>query len=188
MKNTFNPKLLIFTLLALLLISFYHNLKYIKDAQEEDSVISENEFKTLGSYENSPKSLKMYYYLDKYSDEYNIPKHIAYNISYMETRYKGPYHWEYMSGLSSSQGALGPMQIMIGTARSINKESVPSSKLKNDIGYNVETSMKLLQKLYNKYKNWEIVCGAYNTGKPVINSYARFCANHKNYKENWIKL
>lgn len=179
MKNT-----IIIILMILLGVSIYYNTKYLN----ENSIISENEFKILGSYENSPKSLKMYYYLDKYSDQYGVPKHVAYNISYMETRYRGPYHWGYVSGLSSGSGALGPMQIMLGTANSINKESVSSSKLKNDIEYNIKTSMKLLQRLYRKYENWERVCGAYNTGKPIVNSYAKFCANHKNYKENWIKL
>lgn len=153
---------------------------------KEDSNIDNDELFELGSRKNSPKSLQMHYSIDKFSDEYNVPKHIAYNIAYMETRYRGPYDWQYESNRSSPSGALGPMQIMISTSKKINRESLPL-KLKNDIQYNVETSMKLLNLLYNKHNSWEKACGAYNTGRPIVNSYAKFCVNNLNYKNNWIK-
>lgn len=154
----------------------------------ENSEISNHELLEFGSSDKSPKSLQTYYNINKYSSEYGIPPHVAYNIAYMETKYKGPYDWEYDPCKSSPSGALGPMQIMISTCNKINKESVSRSKLKNDIEYNIETSMKLLHRLYEKYHDWEKVCGSYNTGKPIVNSYARFCANNKNYKSNWIKI
>ena len=132
-----------------------------------------------------PKSIQMHYYLTKYSYKYDIPPHIAYNIAYKESRYRGPYHWNYDPSVGSDKGALGPMQIMVRTAKSVNKESVEKSKLRNDIDYNVETSMKLLHLLYDKYHNWDKVCGAYNTGRPIVNKYSKFCVN-KNYKKNWI--
>ena len=47
--------------------------------------------------------------------------------------------------------------------------------------------MKLLRKLHDKYGDWEIVCGCYNTGKPLINDYARFCANTYDYQDNWVR-
>jgi hypothetical protein len=33
--------------------------------------------------------------------------------------------------------------------------------------------MKLISDLYVKYKDWKIVFGAYNTGSPIVNKYAR---------------
>jgi len=67
----------------------------------------------------------------------------------------------------------------------INGDKSSESKLKNNLEYNIKTSMKLLNKLYNKYNDWEKVCGAYKTGQPIINKYAKFCYNN-NYEKNWV--
>lgn len=72
------------------------------------------------------------------------------------------------------------------TSRSINGE-LSKTKLKLDLEYNISTSVKLLRKLYEKWGDWEIVCGCYNTGKPIINEYARYCANFRDYEKNWIR-
>lgn len=140
----------------------------------------------VGSLDDYPPSIQMYHLIEKYSDEYDVPKWIVYNISYKETRYLGPMHWCYNPYQSSKSGALGPMQIMPMTSRSINGES-SKTKLKMDLEYNVSTSIKLLRKLYEKWGDWEIVCGCYNTGKPIINEYARYCANFRDYKKNWVR-
>jgi soluble lytic murein transglycosylase-like protein len=124
----------------------------------------------------------MYFYIEKYAEEFSIPKSYAYGIAYCETRYNGPFHWDYNPARTSSVGALGPMQVMPATSRLINKEKVTKEKLKNDIAYNVRTSMKLLRRLHDKYKDWKLVFGAYNTGRPMINQYA---LNVYNYQPNW---
>jgi soluble lytic murein transglycosylase-like protein len=80
------------------------------------------------------------------------------------------------------------MQVMPSTADYICHKKVSVKKLKTDIRFNIETSVKLLQILYKKYGNWEIVCGCYNTGRPMINDYARFCDKNKNYQKNWKYL
>jgi soluble lytic murein transglycosylase-like protein len=129
-----------------------------------------------------PPCLQMYFYIEKYSEEFDIPKSFAYGIAFYETRYEGPFHWKYDPARTSSVGALGPMQIMPATSRLINKETVSTEKLKTDIAYNIRTSMKLLRRLYDKYQDWKIVFGAYNTGRPMINGYA---INVYNYKPNW---
>jgi len=136
----------------------------------------------------TPSSLSMYDNLEKYSEEYDIPKYIAYNIAYLETRYQGPFDWKYKPNLTSSAGAVGPMQVMPKTANGIHKKNVPVKTLKNDIEFNVETSMILLNRLHKKYKDWGVVCGYYNTGYPLINDYAEFCVTNKNYKKNWIEF
>jgi hypothetical protein len=126
-----------------------------------------------------PPCLQMYYYIEKYADSFNIPKRFAYGIAYSETRYEGPCHWEYNHSRSSGSGAYGPMQILLSTAHSVNNERVTVHKLRNDIGYNVMTSMKLLRKLHNLYGDWKLTFGAYNCGHPCVNGYAIKIYNHQ---------
>jgi len=124
----------------------------------------------------------MYYYIEKYSEEYKIHRKYAYGVAYAETRYRGPFDWKYNHAQTSYAGALGPMQIMPATAKLINGRPIPNSTLKSDIELNVETSMKLLRRLKNKYGDWKVVFGCYNTGRPIVNDYA-----HKvyNYDPQW---
>jgi soluble lytic murein transglycosylase-like protein len=132
--------------------------------------------------QNSPVSLQMYNYIKQYADTFDIPLRYAFGIANTETGYRGPFHWKYNPAQTSSAGAVGPMQVMVSTARWINKDNVSKEKLKTDIEYNIYTSMKLLRKLFNKNGDWKTVFGEYNTGRPCINGYA-----HKvyNYEPNW---
>ena len=127
----------------------------------------------------SPPCLQMYYNIEKYSEKYGIPKNYAYGIAWKETRYSGPFDWDYDHTQTSTVGALGPMQVMPATARSMWNKKISASDLKNDIPFNVETSMKLLKHLHDKYGDWKIVFGAYNTGKPMINQYAIDVYNYR---------
>ena len=130
-----------------------------------------------------PPCLQMYYFIELYADSFNIPKKYAYGIAHAETGYDGPFDWKYDHKQTSSVGAVGPMQVMLATARSLNKDNVPVSKLKNSIEYNVRTSMKLLRVLYNRHGDWKLAFGAYNTGKPLVNNYA---IRVSEYNPNWI--
>lgn len=132
-------------------------------------------------------SMKMYECLEKFSDLYNIPKYIFFNIAYLETRYRGPMDENYKHNLTSRCGALGPMQVMPSTANFICKEKVNRHKLKNDIELNVEISAKVLRHLHDKYNDWSLVCGYYNTGKPKVNKYAKFCVDNVDYQSNWVQ-
>jgi soluble lytic murein transglycosylase-like protein len=129
--------------------------------------------------QGSPPSLQMYRYIKSYADTFNIPVRFAFGIANAETGYKGPFHWKYNPAQISSAGAVGPMQVMVSTARHINKDRVSKEKLRTNIKYNIYTSMKLLRKLYNMYGNWKTVFGAYNTGRPCVNGYAHKVYNHK---------
>lgn len=145
------------------------------------------EIETTQNFTSSePTALEMYQLIEKYADQYKIPRHIAYNIAYLESRYKGPFDWSYQPALESYAGAVGPMQVMVSTAEFINNRNISKSNLKNNIEVNVKTSMKLLRRLHNMYGDWAIVCGSYNTGQPIINDYARFCVTNKDYRKNWI--
>jgi soluble lytic murein transglycosylase-like protein len=115
----------------------------------------------------------MYFYIKKYAAEYEIPEAYAFSLAYQETRYQGPLDLDYNHKQTSYAGALGPMQIMPSTAKMIYGKSVSNYNLKNDIKLNVMISMKLLRRLRNTYGNWGVVFGAYNTGRPCINGYAK---------------
>jgi soluble lytic murein transglycosylase-like protein len=128
----------------------------------------------------SPPCLQMYYYIEKYSAQYGVPKKYAYGVAWKETRYEGAFHWNYDHKRESSAGAVGPMQVMPATARFMwDGKNIAKSTLKSDISLNVETSMKLLKHLYETYKDWKVAFGAYNTGKPIVNQYALDVYNYK---------
>lgn len=127
----------------------------------------------------SPPSLQMYKYIKAYADTFNIPIRYAFGVAYAETRYGGPFHWKYNHAQTSYTGAEGPMQILLSTARWVNKDNVSREQLRTDIKYNIRTSMKYLNMLYKTYKSWGTVFGYYNTGYPRINGYARNVLNYK---------
>jgi len=132
-----------------------------------------------------PPCIQMYNAIDTYADKYKIPRRFAFGIAYEETRYQGPFHWDYKHDQTSFAGAIGPMQIMPSTGKMMwPKEKVTADRLKNDITFNVETSMKLLRRLYDKYGDWKTVFGAYNTGRPCVNNYAVNVYKHQyNFKK-----
>jgi len=130
--------------------------------------------------DGTPSCIKMYYYIEKYADEYKIPHSYAYGIAYVETSYGGPFDWKYTHSLTSCAGAVGPMQIMHPTAQMMWPDSsFTTLRLRTDIQFNVRTSMKLLRHLYDRYGDWKVVFGCYNTGRPIINEYAHRVYNFK---------
>jgi len=141
----------------------------------------------IGGKSNSPYSLQVYTSIEKYSKEYGIPKYIAYNIAFLETRYQGPFDWDYKGKLISLSGAAGPMQIMPNTANYICGFNIGQNELLHNIDLNIQISMKLLNRLRGQYNDWGIICGYYNTGYPQINDYAKFCIGNKDYKRNWVE-
>lgn len=165
--------------LTIAVVSILVTLVYLRVNRSQDPRIEmlSSEVKT-----NDPPSIQMYYYIEKYSQEFNIPRNYAYGIAYCETRYGGPFDWNYVHDRTSPVGAVGPMQIMPSTSKYINKEAVTKERLRSDIEYNVKTSMKLLRYLKDKYGDWLLVFGCYNTGRPMINQYAR---NVHNFIPTW---
>jgi soluble lytic murein transglycosylase-like protein len=127
----------------------------------------------------SPPSLQMYKYIKAYADTFDIPLRYAFGIAYCETRYSGPFHWSYNPKQTSCSGAEGPMQILLSTARYINKDNVSRETLRTNIEYNVRTGLKYLRRLHNIYHRWDLVFGYYNTGYPQVNGYARNVLNYK---------
>jgi soluble lytic murein transglycosylase-like protein len=132
--------------------------------------------------QGSPPSLQMYKYIKAYADTFDIPVNYAFGVAYYETRYEGPFQWKYNPAQTSPTGAEGPMQILLSTARYLNKDGVSRQRLRTDIKYNVKTSLGYVRRLYNRYKSWPIAFGYYNTGYPRVNDYARKVVN---FKINW---
>ena len=141
----------------------------------------------LGSEPNAPICLKMYNSLEKYSKKYHVPQYIAYNVAFLETRYQGPFHWSYTPNHISSAGAVGPMQIITKYSYKYAGKVISPKELMTDIDLNVRVSMKMLRARYDACHSWGLACGGYNTGSPVMNSYAVFCSSNKDYKKNWIR-
>lgn len=128
----------------------------------------------------SSPAIQMYFYIKKYSKQYNIPEEYAFAIAYQETRYQGPLDHYYNPRQTSYAGAVGPMQIMPSTANYIHGKRISVDELRKNIKLNVETSMMLLKHLYSDYHDWGAVFGYYNTGIPCVNGYAKNVL-HKNY-------
>jgi len=168
----------VFIILGIILSSFVLT-RMTKDVNED--IFKDNLGKVSSTY-----SLKMYESIEKYSDKYEIPKYIAYNIAYLETRYRGPFDFRYNGSLVSSAGAKGPMQILPTTANYISGKSITNKELLHNVELNVEISMKLLNKLHKSYNDWSLVCGYYNTGYPKVNEYAQYCVQNKDYTKKWV--
>ena len=139
----------------------------------------------IGLIDTTYNAGKMYYFIEKYSEEMDIPKYILYNIAFKESSYQGPLDSTYKHNLISKCGALGPFQIIPSTANFIMGNKIPKDQLKNDIETNIKVSARLLTYLHKRYKRWEQVVGAYNTGKPIENAYSRYVVNNLDYKNKW---
>jgi len=131
-------------------------------------------------------ALRMYRAIMLYSGMYQVPKHVAFNIAHLETTYRGPQDSTYNPSRVSKMGAMGPMQIMYRYASHFAERKVTKSELRDSIEFNVNLSMKILAQNYKRFKSWAKAAGAYNTGKPVINHYAKEAVK-KDYQRNWLQ-
>ena len=128
---------------------------------------------------NSAPAIQMYFYIKKYAKKYGIPESYAFACAYQETRYEGPLDLDYNHKQESHAGAVGPMQIITKWAHPFAGRRVSEHEFKHNIKLNVEISMKMLRKWYTMYHDWVLAFGAYNTGRPVRNSYARAIVNEQ---------
>ena len=141
---------------------------------------------TYRPIEKPSAALRMYRAIMLYSGMYQVPRHVAFNIAHLETTYRGPQDSTYNPSRISNKGAMGPMQIMYRYASYFAGRKVTKSELRDSIEFNVNLSMKILAQNYKRYKSWKKAAGAYNTGRPIINHYAREAVK-KDYERNWIK-
>ena len=171
-------------LITLLIITGVLTCGFLLQIQEEKF---EMKIASLGDSSNSPACLQMFNLIEKKSEENDIPKYILYNVAWLETRYCGPFDWDYNPYQTSSAGAQGPMQIITRFAHVHAGHHVTAKELRTDLELNIDVSCSMLKKLYKQYGRWDIVLGYYNTGYPQVNDYASYGVSNKNYKVKWIK-
>jgi len=177
-------KLKLFLIFSLFLTAFtILSFNYTKEPKSLNEELYE-----IGSNETALPCERMYYLIETYSDSFCVPKFIAYGVAYKETRYRGPLDTLYNPKLTSNAGAVGAMQIMPQYASYFAKRKVTKHELMHNLETNVWLSMKILAQHYKRYENWALACGAYNTGQPKLNKYAKFCGNNLQYVNNWVNL
>jgi soluble lytic murein transglycosylase-like protein len=140
---------------------------------------------TYKPVEKPSYAVRMYRAIMLYSGMYQVPRHVAFNVAHLETTYRGPQDSTYNPSRVSKAGAMGPMQIRYKYASYFAERKVTKSELRDSIEFNVNLSMKILAQNYKRFKSWAKAAGAYNTGRPIINRYAREAVK-KNYKRNWL--
>ena len=133
-------------------------------------------------------SLQMYESIEHWSDSFQIPKYVAYNVAWLETRYEGPFDFDYNPYKKSGAGAVGPMQIITRWAHRFAGKRLSEKELKTNIDLNVKISMQMLRKWYSIHHDWTLACGAYNSGSPIRNDYAIYATTNKDYKNKWERL
>jgi len=161
-------------ILLIFILYFKNDLSFNNLKDKKKSTIT-----SINTTDIAPPSLRVYYAIKKYSKLYNIPEKIAFGIARNETSFKNPMNFNYNHIQISSANARGTMQVQYKTAKYVepNKEFTKEDLLKN-IDLNVNISLKYLRQLYNRYKNWNIALGYYNTGHPIINNYATSITNN----------
>lgn len=179
MTTKLTIKSLYTTIIILILICGYQ-LSQLK----QQSALKVNE---LGYQSEGPTSIYLYNLIDSYSEEYKIPKYILFNVAYLETGYKGPFHTNYNPSQKSYAGAVGPMQIITKYSHKHAGRHVKENELRNNLELNVQISCKMLSTLYNTYGRWDLALGYYNTGHPQVNDYARYAFSNKDYTNKWIR-
>ena len=130
---------------------------------------------------------RMHESIIQYADTFDIPIHIAFNVATLESSYRGPMDSTYKHNVVSRAGAVGPMQIMPQYASWFAGFDVGRQELKDSIELNVWLSMKILRYYYDKHQDWAKALGSYNTGRPIVNRYARRGINPNYYTIRWIK-
>lgn len=124
----------------------------------------------------SPPPLQIYYSVNKYSKEYDIPRSYMFRMLHEETRYNNPLSVKYNHAQTSNMNAEGPAQLLLKTARWIsNDDSITKSDIRHNVELNIELSAKFLKWIYDhKTHNWGYVFNYYNTGYlSGINKYAK---------------
>lgn len=122
-------------------------------------------------FKSTIPQVELYYSIIKYSKQYNVPEGYLFAIAKSETQYGGPLDKSYVPNLVSSANAVGPMQIKLSTAKMFCK-TITYNQLKDSVDLNVKISAMALNHLYKYYGDWQKAFGAYNTGRPILNSYS----------------
>ena len=169
-KITFFEVILIVAIVIFLFLYFYKNI-FKNDA---DKIIDINRIQSVDLIQMSPPNLKVYHCVNKYAPEFDIPFKYAFGIVREETSYNNPLDYTYNHSQTSPTGAEGPFQFIPSTARYVSgDQSLTRKEIRNNIDLNTKLAMEYARSLYDRYHSWNVAFGYYNTGYPIINSYAR---------------
>lgn len=158
----------------MLLIYIQHNFSFENSDGKKINTVTKINTNNL-----APPSLQVYYAIKRYAKLYNIPEKIAFGIARNETGFRNPMNFNYNHKQISSADARGTMQVQYRTAKDVEpNKSFTKDELLKDIDLNVNISLKYLNQLHNRYKNWDIALGYYNSGYPIINKYATSITNN----------
>jgi len=154
----------------ILVVYFLFSALSKKDSQE---LMNINKIQSVDLIQMSPPNLKVYHSINKYAPMNDVPFNIGFGIVREETGYKNPLDYTYNHSQTSPTGAEGPCQFIMSTAKWVaNDNSLTRKEVRNNVELNVKLSMEYSHSLYKRYNSWNIALGYYNTGYPVVNSYA----------------
>ena len=104
-------------------------------------------------------------YVEKYSKEYEVDKYLIYATIKAESNFN--------QEATSSQGAIGLMQLLYSTAEEIAPRAGIEVTEENiyDPDININLGTKLLSILIQKYGNNELALAAYNAGPGNVDSW-----------------
>ena len=139
---------------------------------------------TIGKVsQTTAPSIQLYNYLIKYSEKHRVPKEIVFGVAKAETGYKGMFDWNYNPKQISYANAIGAMQIQLATANDFSTKKITKQDLLNNHELNIDLGIKILAHLKKKHGSWSLALGAYNTGRPIINDYAKKILNEQRTKK-----
>lgn len=169
-------KITFFEVILVIIFAIFVLLFLLKKIMRTDAneIIDLNRQQSVDLIQMSPPNLKIYHAVNKYAPKFDIPFKYAFGIVREETSYRNPLDYTYNHSQTSPTGAEGPFQFLVSTARYVAGDNTLSRKeIRNNIELNTKLSMEYSRNLYNRYHDWNVVFGYYNTGYPVVNSYAR---------------
>jgi len=100
----------------------------------------------------------------KYSEEYKIDSLLIYSIIKTESNFKAE--------AKSTSNAIGLMQIMISTAKEVEKKEISEAEL-YDEETNIRIGVKYFKNLLEKYNNYNLAIIAYNAGMGNVDKWLK---------------
>jgi len=115
--------------------------------------------KILTGIEKKSHPLAFVEIVEKYSEEYDVPREIIYSVINTESGFRS-------DAVSPGVGAIGLMQIMPETFEWIAMKlgENPAEGLIYDPHTNIKYGTFLLKYLYREFESWDIAFAAYNAG------------------------
>lgn len=163
------------TLVSILVIMFF----VFSGSKNVNNAYNKINLQQINLIAISPPSLKIYHSVNKYSEQYSVPRHYVYRMLVEETRYMNPINNKYSPYQTSNKDAEGPAQVLLKTARWINNDyTISSYDIRYDVELNIRSSIKFIDWIRSTYDvDWIYVFGFYNTGYIKTNKYSYTIVN-----------